>query len=179
MRYILMSMVTLCLALSLSACGQYKWGAPKSDIKNFSPHLYDLGETFPARFENKAWDPAAWPLPYQDRDRFTRQLFESDIIYDQYILTKPFATTLIEPNFYNLSDVDQYKPVTYSDRNEIPVLVVGPNFYHLSDIDQYRVTNALDQLYGATRGEYGAYLLQDYHTKEMIGSYTKTGLNLR
>ncbi len=136
--------------LSLSACNLYKMSAPESDVKGFSPLLYERGETFPARFEGKSWDPALWPLPYQDRDTFTRQLFDSNIITDQYIQDET-----------------------------IPVLVVGPNFYHLSDIDQYRVTNAFDQLYGATTGEYGGYLLQDYYTRKMIGSYTKAGLSLR
>lgn len=136
--------------LTITACGQFKPTAAESAQKHFSPLLYEQGETFPARFEGKSWDPALWPLPYQDRDTFTRQLFDSDIIHDQYIQDQT-----------------------------IPVLVVGPNFYHLSDIDQYRVTNALDQLYGATTGEYGGYMLQDYHTRRMIGSYTKAGLSLR
>lgn len=142
--------VSLLISVTLMGCNGFKLHATESDIKDFSPLLYERGETFPARFDGKSWDPALWPLAYQDRDNFTRQLFDSDIIDDQYI-----------------------------QKETIPVLVVGPNFYHLSDIDQYRVTNALDQLYGATTGEYGGYLLQDYHTREMIGSYTKAGLSLR
>ncbi len=94
--------------------------------------------------------PAAWPLSYQDREKFTQNLFDADIVRDQYIKGK-----------------------------QVPVVVVGPNFYHLSDLDQSRICKVLDRLYGATTGEYGHFLLVDWYSRAIIGDYTKEGLSLR
>lgn len=118
--------------------------------KHFSPLIYGPEDTLPAQFKGTEWDPALWPLSYQNKDNFTRGLFKADIIRDQYIKDET-----------------------------IPILVVGPNFYHLSDQDQIRLCDTINQLYGATSGSYGAYLLIDWYSRKVIGEYSKSGLVMR
>lgn len=139
----------LVAVLMVTACQQERF--PQNSFeKNFTPLIYGPGDTLPAQFKGTEWDPALWPLSYQNKDNFTRGLFKADIIRDQYIKDET-----------------------------IPVLVVGPNFYHLSDGDQIRLADTINQLYGATSGSYGAYLLTDWHTRQVIGEYSKTGLKMR
>lgn len=181
-KLIISGVCIIVMSLQLSACQRvdpFKLHAPDSDVKDFSPLLYEEGEVFPEFYEGTEWDPALWPASYQDKDNFTRQLFSSRIIHDQYIKKDRFSEAVTSDLFAGLYDVDQYQSIERIDGPGIPILVVGPNFYHLSATDQYRVTNALDQLYGATRGEYGGFILQDYYTREMIGSYTNAGLSMK
>lgn len=136
--------------LAVSGCDDFKRYQTGSYQKGFTPHLYEYGDSFPNNFKGKEWDPAAWPLSYQDRKQFTQNLFDADIIRDQYIKGE-----------------------------QVPVVVVGPNFYRLSDLDQYRICKTLDMLYGASTGKYGHFLLQDWYSKQIIGDFTKNGLSLR
>ena len=147
---VFLTFMAVSAVLLASGCADFKRYRTGSYQKGFSPHLYDYGDSFPASFKGKEWNPTAWPLSYQDKNKFTQNLFDSDIIRDQYI-----------------------------KGDAVPVVVVGPNFYHLSDLDQYRLCKSLDMLYGATTGKYGHFLLQDWYSKEIIGAYTKNGLDLR
>lgn len=147
---VFLTFVLASAVLAASGCADFKRHPASSYEKGFSPHLYSYGDSFPASFKGKDWDPAAWPLSYQDREKFTQNLFDADIIRRQYI-----------------------------QGDQVPVVVVGPNFYHLSDLDQQRVCKSLDMLYGATTGKYGHFVLTDWYSGAMIGDYTKNGLSLR
>lgn len=145
-----MRAISTILVLGLVACNPYKEHVPDSFRKDFSPLLYPYGHSIPAQWEGKDWDPAAWPLSYQNKENFTKGLFDADIMRDQYI-----------------------------EEGTTPIVVVGPNFYHLSDHDQQRICKTLDMLYGATTGKYGYFLLKDWYSNAIIGEYTKDGLTLR
>jgi len=147
MRHFLAVLSILCV---LAGCAGVKSPPANSAEKAFSPLLHTMGDTIPAQWEGKGWNPKEWPLPYQNKDKFIQNLFDSDILRDQYIKDET-----------------------------IPILVVGPNFYHLSDHDQIRICDTINQLYGATAGQYGAFLLQDWYSKKIIGEYSKGGLALR
>ncbi len=67
---------------------------------------------------------------------------------------------------------------SYKDSDGVPYLEVGPNFYHLSGYDKRRVTQTLDAIYKVTSVSPSMYFLKDADTKEIIGTYTKEGLNL-
>jgi hypothetical protein len=136
--------------LTLSACEGVKYNQVDSFHKDFSPQLKAYGETIPAQWKDRDWDPTQWPLSYQNKDKFTQGLFDADILREQYIKA-----------------------------DAVPVVVVGPGFYRLSDLDQGRVCKTLDMLYGATNGPYGHFLLQDWYSRDIVGDYTKTGLTLR
>lgn len=157
--------VFLCV---LAACAPFKQNPADSHRKGFSPLLYAYGESMPAQWEGKAWDPTAWPVSYQNKNKFTQNLFDADIIRDQYIKKG------------HLNTKDTYINTEYTaNGGRVPVVVVGPNFYRLSDQDQHRICDTLNQLYGATDGQYGHFLLTDWYSKKIIGEYTKTGLTLR
>lgn len=147
---VFLTILAVFAVISLSACTDFKREPADSYQKGFTPHLYNYGDSFPASFKGREWDPAAWPLSYQDRQKFTQNLFDADILREQYI-----------------------------QGDEVPVVVVGPNFYHLSDLDQYRICKTLDMLYGATTGKYGHFVLKDWYSGKMIGDFTKNGLDLR
>ncbi len=136
--------------LALSACALPKYEQNNSQKKKFSPYLHEYGDTIPAQWQGRKWDPQQWPVSFQNKQRFTQNLFDADIMRAQYI-----------------------------EDDSVPIVVVGPNFYHLSDLDQQRICETLDMLYGATTGKYGHFLLKDWYSNAIIGDYTKTGLTLR
>ena len=75
-------------------------------------------------------------------------------------------------------DADIFRDQTKTDSG-LPVLVVGPNFYHLSGYDKRRVVHVLDVVYGLTEQKTnGSFLLQDWHSGSMIGSFDRNGLTL-
>lgn len=160
--------LTVLVLLALAACTPFKQRPADSQRKGYSPLLYAYGESIPAQWEGKDWDPAAWPISYQNKKKFTQNLFDADIIRDQYI----------KKGYMNVRDT--YSNVEYTENGgRVPVVEVGPNFYRLSDHDQYRVCDTLNQLYGATTGKYGGYVLTDWYSGKIIGEYSKSGLTLR
>lgn len=179
----------LLMSLGLGACTPAVQRHPANSFeKDFSPLLYPMGHSIPAQWEGKDWDPALWPLSYQNKDNFTKGLFDADIIRDQYLMEQSYFSAdryNYSPDYieYNDRDTqanrDRAHKGRYVSKAVIPVLVVGPNFYHLSDHDQIRLCDTINMLYGATSGSYGAFLLTDWHSKKVIGEYSKGGLSLR
>lgn len=66
-----------------------------------------------------------------------------------------------------------------TDKNGLPVLVVGPNFYRLSGYDKRRVAHVVDVTYGVSaESAHGVFTLQDWRTHHPIGVFDENGLRL-
>lgn len=118
--------------------------------ETFKPYIEDSRDVQIPQWAHKDWYAEDW-LSQHDGLRLVKGFYEGDILRDQYV-----------------------------DNKELPVLVVGPNFYHLSGYDKRRVVFTVDRVYGITESNLrGAFLLQDWKTKEFIGTYNRNGLRMQ
>jgi len=60
-----------------------------------------------------------------------------------------------------------------------PYVVVGPNFYHLGGADKERVMRTFDAVYKYTDKEARMFYLEDFRTDQVVGIYSKAGLDLQ
>ena len=71
----------------------------------------------------------------------------------------------------------------YQDASSIwsrnDTLTVGPSFYHLSGFDKRRAVELFDHMYQVTANAPATLFLRDNHTDELIGVYTRAGLQLQ
>lgn len=66
----------------------------------------------------------------------------------------------------------------YMRSPQMPVLVVGPNFYKISDLDRRRSLKLLTDHEKVFESGIEMVELRDWHTDNVIGSYTRKGLFL-
>lgn len=138
--------LTAFFALALTACTT---GHERADT-DFAPLLNNADSVISAQWQGRDWDPAGWPLSFQNPDLFMAGLRKAEIVKRLYM-----------------------------KGGKAPVLVAGPNFYRLSDLDQGRVAKAVDTITGATKGPLGGFLVEDWATGRIVAEFTKNGLALR
>lgn len=120
-----------------------------TQYKNFNPYLEEGKKTQNTQWDEEDWFVQDWIA--QNKDGFTliNDWFRTDILREQ------------------------------TEKNNVPVLIVGPQFYRLSGFDKRRVVTTLDTVYGVTdKNAHPVILLQDWKTRRQIGVYTKDGLQL-
>ncbi|MCC7037473.1 MAG: hypothetical protein IT560_09235, partial [Alphaproteobacteria bacterium] len=58
----------------------------------------------------------------------------------------------------------------------VPVLELGPTFYKISDLDQRRALKLLADFTGVFNEGFPVVELRDWHTAEIVGTYTPKGM---
>jgi hypothetical protein len=128
------------------------WLLDRPEHYEFLPNVsnWDAQNKHPQAWQGQDWDPSRW-----NSDRWTpsiavQKFYEGRIFDRQYI------------------------------RNgHMPVLMLGPRFYVLSDLDQRRTLKLLTDYTGIfNKKGYTMIELRDWHTKQVVGSYTPQGMYL-
>lgn len=118
---------------------------------NSQPHLNDAHTPNDAQWGLDDWTPARWGIVAgADYQAVLDGFYKNDVITDQYV------------------------------RKEIAYLEVGDAFIRLSDQDKGRVVASVDMIAGtlSKAGSEVIYIVHD-RTNEIIGNYTKLGLQLQ
>lgn len=149
-----------------------RWSKEQSyynQMSNFSPYLEDSRHVQIPQWQHKDWYLEDWFTQEKGID-MVKSFYEADIFRDQF-QTKQKPPT----DFWSL---ERYKPYPKIN-NHVKTLVVGPGFYHLSGFDKRRVVAVLDATYGVTKNnKNAAFVLEDWHSKRLIGVYNQNGLEL-
>ncbi len=115
--------------------------------------------------------------PYPDNTRHTHDMQWNKSLWkpDHWIAQRGGDGTKLIQGFYKAGIIrDQYED------DDIPVLEVGPVFYELGGEDKRRVMATVDAVYGITSGaENGMFTLTDWRSGQMIGAYTRYGLQMQ
>ena len=127
------------------------WWESHWDHQDFIPYLEDGTHPHNSQWDHNGWSPEQWEAAaHGDAMAVVQGFYRADIIRRQYV------------------------------DDDTPVLEVGPGFYMLGGEDKRRVTAMVDYVYGVTMSkEFGMYKLVDWRTGDMIGAYTKYGLQIQ
>lgn len=127
-----------------------QWIFSKPDHYEFLPLVsnQDPQRQHPAAVAGQEWDSAKWDSAWTP----------------EIAIRKFFEARIFERN--------------YLRRGGIPVVELGPVFYKLSDLDQRRTLKLLIDHAGIFEQGYDVVELQDWATRDRIGSYTPKGMFL-
>lgn len=128
----------------------WSWWESHWDNQDFEPYLEAGKHPHNTQWDNNKWEPVHWAQQRNTRSDVIKGFYTADILRDQYM------------------------------DDDIPVLEVGPAFYMLGGHDKRRVTAMVDYTYNITNTvENGMYMIRDWKSGKMIGSYTKYGLQIQ
>lgn len=129
--------------------GLFWWGSHWTNL-DFEPYLETAKPPHNTQWDSHIWSPADWIAQRSDANDLIRGFYNADILRAQVM------------------------------DDDVPVLVVGPRFYMLNGEDKRRVAATVDNVYQITSSRLnGMYVLQDWKTDKMIGSYTQYGLQIQ
>lgn len=124
--------------------------------QDFQPYYENVPEPHNSQWDDNKLNESEWtPKEWVDLDggvpiELVRKWYVADILRDQ--------------------DFNASKPY----------VVVGPNFYHLGGADKHRVMETLDAIFKVTqKSKAHAFYLEDFRTDQVVGIYSKDGLDLQ
>lgn len=156
-------LLTSVAALTLSASAQaggpkflgWVWWPSHWYNQDFQPYYETSTEPHNTQWDDnklseEQWTPKEWvSLDGGSGFELIRKFYVADILRDQYV-----------------------------SRGK-PYIVVGPNFYHLGGAEKERVMRTVDAVYKVTDYSPKAFYLEDFRTDQVIGIYSKNGLDLQ
>lgn len=111
---------------------------------------YDAKTPNVAMYDMDQWTPEVWTENRGSQEAVMNDLYINGIITDQYV------------------------------DDEVPVLEVGQHFMELSGNDKRRVVAYIDSVFGITsNAEQGVIMLEHWKTSDVVGVYTRQGLQLQ
>lgn len=124
----------------------------KPEHYGFKPYVsnWEPHHDHPQQWQGQDWDPTMWNKDWTPEVAL-KKFFKARIFESQYLR--------------------KGKP-------PVPVLVVGHKFYKISDLDRRRALKLLADYTNVFGEGYPVIQLNDWHTKEIVGTYTPKGLFL-
>ena len=120
-----------------------------SHSESFRPYLENTRHLQIPQWESEEWYVEDW-TSQKDPIELIKGFYKADIIHDQT-----------------------------SSESAMPILVVGSNFYRLSGLDKRKVMQTVDTIYGITASKAdGSFLIEDWYTNRLIGTFDRNGLRL-
>lgn len=122
----------------------------KPEHYGFKPYVsnWDPQNDHPQQWDGQDWDPSMWNKDWTP----------------EVTLNKFFKARIFERQFMRKG-----KP-------PVPVLELGPTFYKISDLDQRRALKLLADFTGVFNEGFPVVELRDWHTAEIVGTYTPKGM---
>lgn len=122
----------------------------KPEHYGFKPYVsnWDPQNDHPQQWDGQDWDPSMWNKDWTP----------------EVTLNKFFKARIFERQFMRKG-----KP-------PVPVLELGPTFYKISDLDQRRALKLLADFTGVFNEGFPVVELRDWHTEQIVGTYTPKGM---
>ncbi len=147
----LLAMAFVFLSFSTTAhagAKSWSWWSDNWQSMDFEPYLGEQKIAQRSLWDDDTWTPEAWIKEDGDEKRIIYNLYNVNIITNQY-----------------------------KDKKNIPVLEVGDGFISLSSIDRHRILRFVDYVFEITTSEENGmfYVLYSDNKSEPLGLYNKHG----